>query len=68
MKNGVIDLMTGKLRKREPEDMIYTVLDIVYDEHADTTVMQNVVLSAMADDAEMAEYLQRLLGGLCHHW
>ncbi len=42
--------------------MIYTVLDVDYDNEADVTVMHATVYSAMADDEEMTEFVQRLLG------
>ena len=62
VRNGVIDLRTSKLRNREPEDMVFTVLDVDYDEKADDTVMAATVLSAMADDESMALFMQKLLG------
>ena len=62
VKNGVIELQTGKLRPRRPEDMIYTVLDVDYDPEADTTLMAATVLAIMAGDPEMVAYLQKLLG------
>ena len=62
VKNGVIDLRTAELRLRKPCDYIYTVLDIEYDKDADDTVMTETISSAMADDAEMSSYIQKLLG------
>ncbi len=62
VKNGVVDLRDGKLRARIPEDMICNILDVEYDPCADTSLMDALVLSAMADDAEMARFLQKLLG------
>ncbi len=62
VKNGVVDLRDGKLRARVPEDMICNILDVEYDPCADTSVMDSLVLSAMADDAEMARFLQKMLG------
>ena len=60
--NGVVDLRTGRLRQREPEDMVFTVLDVAFDPQADTADMDRMVLDCMAGDAEMAAFLQRLLG------
>lgn len=62
VKNGVIDLRTGELRNRVPEDYIYNILDIEYDSSASTEFVESVVLSIMADDPVMAKYLQKLLG------
>ncbi len=42
--------------------MLFTVLDVEYDPDADDSVMRSMVLSAMADDPEMAAFLQKLLG------
>ena len=62
VRNGVIDLTSGKLRDRRPEDMIYKVLDIDYDENADTSLVASAVKTTMAGSEEMAHYLQKLLG------
>lgn len=62
VRNGVIDLRTGELRSRRPEDMIFTILDVEYDPNADDSVLRSTVLAAMADDTEMVSYLQKLLG------
>ena len=65
VKNGVIDLRTGALRARCPDDMIFTVLDVSYDPDADDALIRATVLSAMADDVEMAAFIQKLLGYGC---
>ncbi len=62
VRNGVVDLRTGVLRRRVPEDMILTVLDVDYDADASTLLISDTVLSIMADDPEMAAYMQKLLG------
>ena len=62
VKNGVIDLRTGVLRQRVPEDMIFTVVDVDYTPAASTQLFDDTVMSIMADDAEMALYLQKFLG------
>ena len=62
VQNGVVDLRTGALRPRTPEDMIFTIIPVHYDPQADTNLISNTVLAAMADDQEMATYLQKLLG------
>ena len=62
VRNGVIDLRDGTLRDRRPEDMIYKLLDIEYDPDADTSFIVSTVVTTMAGNQEMAEYLQKLLG------
>ncbi len=62
VQNGVVDLRDGTVRERRPEDMVYVILDVEYDPNADASLMQDTVLSAMADDQEMAAFLQKLLG------
>ena len=62
VKNGVVDLRSGKLRKRMPEDMIFSLCDVEYDECLDTSLISDTVLAAMADDESMADFLQMLLG------
>lgn len=62
VQNGVVDLRTGELRPRAPDDMIFTVLDVPYDAAADTSDMDALALSCMAGDASLAAYLQKLFG------
>ena len=62
VKNGVVDLRTGELRVRRPEDMLNKLLDVEYDTEADYKWVEDMVCSAMADDLEMARYIQKLLG------
>lgn len=62
VRNGVVDLRTGDLRAREPEDNIFTVVDVAYNPAASTAIMDDLVLSIMADHQGKAKFLQRLLG------
>jgi hypothetical protein len=64
VRNGVVDLSNGLLRARTPEDMLYTMVDVEYSPDIDSSksLLQECALSAMADDHEMAAYLQKLLG------
>jgi P4 family phage/plasmid primase-like protien len=62
VQNGVVDLRTGGLRPRTPADNLFTIVPCEYDPTADPTLFHDIVLSAMADDLEMARYLQKLLG------
>lgn len=60
--NGVVDLRTGDLRDREPEDNIFTVVKVRYDPAAPTAFMDDLVLCIMADNTLKASFLQLLLG------
>lgn len=62
VKNGVVDLRTGELRDRVPEDYVFRVLAYEYDPTVSTAFIESTVLSIMADDHQMARYLQKLLG------
>lgn len=62
VRNGVIDLRTGKLRQALPEDMVCRELEVEYDENMDTAFIDNLILTIQAEDEEMAKYMQKLLG------
>ena len=62
VQNGVVDLRTGQLRQRAPDDMIFKVLDVNFDATADYGWVHSLVTDMMADDKEMARFLQILLG------
>jgi len=62
VRNGVVDLRTGAVRPREPEDCVFTVLNMAYDPDAPTSCIDEVVLAITADDADKMRFLQRLLG------
>jgi len=62
VKNGVVDLRTGKLRKGTPEDLIHGICPVEYDEGASPDVFHGIVLDAMGQDEAKARYLQKLLG------
>ena len=62
VKNGVVNLHTGALRKREPADLLYRILNIVYDPDADTSLMADHILKAMAGNISKARFLKILLG------
>ena len=62
VKNGVIDLRTGELRRRKPEDMICRALSIAYDPEVDSAWVHKMVEEAMADDPEVALFVQKLFG------
>ena len=60
--NGVVDLRTGELRDRTPEDMIYTVLDTRYDAAADSSDIERMVLDCMAGNVGKAAFIKKMLG------
>lgn len=62
VRNGVVDLRTGELRERRPEDMVWRVVDVDYDPEEDTSLIEDLVLSCMADEEDMAEFIHELLG------
>ena len=62
VRNGMVDLRTGEVRPRAPEDNIFTVLDVAYDPAASTAVMHDLVMSIMAGNEAKVDYLQLLLG------
>ena len=62
VRNGVVNLETGELRSRRPEDLISTIVAAEYDPTVDTTWVEGVVKAIMGDDDEMVAFLQRLLG------
>ena len=62
VRNGVVDLRTGEVRKRKPEDFIYTIVDVEYNKNADTLLIESTVRTIMAEDEGMVRFMQRLLG------
>jgi putative DNA primase/helicase len=62
VKNGVVDLSTGEVRERKYDDFVNCIVPVEYNPNIDTAWWERVVLSMMAQDPEMTEYLQKLLG------
>ena len=62
VRNGVVDLKTGILRDREPEDLIYHIVDTDYDVNADTSLMVKFISDIMAGNERMIKFLQKFLG------
>jgi putative DNA primase/helicase len=61
--NGVVDLRTGKLRAGRPEDLITKSTHAEYlGPEAITKSWRAFISDIMGGDAEMIEYLQRVLG------
>lgn len=61
VKNGVIDLRTGNLRKARREDYITKTADVVYDPNARFPVFQSF-LQRIQPDPEIRKFLQRWFG------
>ena len=62
VQNGVVDLRTGQLRDRRPEDMIHKLAKANYDPTINVEWFNQVVKTIMAGSEEMTEFLQRFLG------
>ncbi len=62
VQNGTIDLRTGKLRQHRREDLITKLAPVVYDAGAECPTWIAFLERAMASDAEVVSYIQRLFG------
>ena len=62
VENGVIDLRVGNIRAGLPTDYVRTVAPVEYDSDARCPLWEQVVSDAMAGDASMYAYIQRLFG------
>lgn len=61
VKNGVVDLSTGELRKHEPNLLLRRQVPVEYDPHAKAPRWE-AWLNQMMPDEEMRSYLQRVFG------
>jgi P4 family phage/plasmid primase-like protien len=62
VKNGAIDLRTGKLLPPDPSYRITMQAAVEYDPDAECPLFMETLRLAMFDDAEMMAFLQRLCG------
>lgn len=62
VRNGVIDLRTGKLLEAQPGMMISRQAGANYDPFATCPQWEKTVLDAMSGDSAMAAFLQRVYG------
>lgn len=62
VKNGTIDLETGKLKEHDRADKFTRVLDIVYDAWAKCPMWLSHLEFIFGDDQELISYLQRFFG------
>jgi putative DNA primase/helicase len=62
VKNGTLDLRTGKMRPSRPEDLCTRKAAVTYDPEAKCKLWQEHVDLIMGGDVNMVAYLQRSLG------
>ena len=62
VRNGVIDLRTGNLQEHNQELLMTKRVEIDYDAEAKAPRWESYLSEVMCDDADMADYLQRLVG------
>lgn len=62
VKNGTIDLRTGKLRAAKQSDYITRQAPVEFDPDAECPEFRKFLSSVMADDPGLTEYMQRILG------
>ena len=62
VKNGAIDLKTGKLRSPRHTDFITNCVDTHYDQSAKCPVFRNFLSEIFSDSQEMTSYIQRIMG------
>lgn len=64
VKDGCVDLKTGRFRSREKGDYITIASDVAYDKEATCDTWVKFINEIMKEDAEMIEYLQKIAGYL----
>lgn len=62
VKNGVVDLTTGKLRDHRATDYATAVCDVVYDPWAPSVVWDQFLDQFTSGDEDLAKFLQRAAG------
>lgn len=62
VKNGTVDLRTGRMTPHRPEDLITKVAPVVFDASAPCPLWDQFMAEIMAGNIEMIQYLQRLAG------
>ena len=62
VRNGTIDLRTGKLRPHRREDYITQMVDVDYDEDAKCPRWDQFLREVMLDNEDMVKFLQRAAG------
>jgi len=62
VKNGIIDLRTGKLREPRRDDFCFKQLDTIFEEHGSTVIIDGLVNDLFNNDKEFIHYFQKLFG------
>jgi len=67
VKNGVVNLKTGELRNREPEDYLVSALDVDYNTNASSQVWEDFLYDIMEhpnikDTPAVVAYIKKLFG------
>lgn len=67
VKNGVVNLKTGEVRKRIPEDYLVSALDVNYNPTADSTTWEEFLFDIMEhpnikDTQSVVDYMKKLFG------
>jgi len=62
VKNGTVDLRTGKLRAHDRKDLITKLAPVDFDPSAKAPIFENFLLQIMGGDEELATFIQRAVG------
>jgi len=62
LRNGTLELATGRFRAHDPNDLITKQAPVEYDFEAQCPVFEKFVLDCMGGKRHMADYLQRWAG------
>ena len=62
VKNGTIDLRTGRLRAHDRKDLITKLAPVNFDPNAKAPVFESFLLQIMGGDKELAGFIQRAVG------
>lgn len=62
LRNGTLDLKTGKLRRHDPNDLLTQVSPTEFDENATCPRWLSTLQLVFSDDKELIEYFQSMVG------
>lgn len=62
VKNGTVDLRTGRLGPHRQEDLITKLAPVTFDQNAECPLWDRFLMEIMAGDGELIGYLRRLAG------